>query len=284
MRRAAVRRKVTAVVEGKRQRLSLDVNERGLDVVAVVSHMTAHLRSESPEMLRLVAALQQTGATDGLIEDLASTNPRRQAQSARMLGTLRIEPAVPWLTPLLASPETMVSEAAARALGKIGGARSAEALLGGMQRSGPRRVFIVALARAAPDLFLEVALASNHRPGVLQGVALAAGLRRRQASVRPLVELVLWGSRRERAASCRALGWMGAETAVPVIVGALGDRDWRVRVSAAKTLAVLHAHLYFAEIDALRRDRDPHVRKAARWAARRLWKSLPRSEGWWTWR
>ena len=71
---------------------------------------------------------------------------------------------------------------------------------------------------------------------------------------------------------------------VLVIVGALGDRDWRVRVSAAKTLAVLQAHLYFAEIDALRQDRDPHVRKAARWAARRLYKSLPRSEGWWTWR
>jgi HEAT repeat protein len=201
-----------------------------------------------------------------------------------MLGTLRIEQAVPWLAPLLGSPEAMVSEAAARALGKIGGARSAEALLGGMQRSGPRRVFIVALARAAPDLFLEVALTGSHRPGVLQGVALAAGLRRRQASVRPLVELVLWGSRRERAASCRALGWMGAETAVPVIVGALGDRDWRVRVSAAKTLAVLKAHLYLEEIEVLQQDRDPHVRKAARWAAGRLWKSLTRSEGWWTWR
>jgi HEAT repeat protein len=267
-----------SVVEGRRQRLSLDVNERGLDVVAVLNHLTARLQYDSPEMLRLVDALQRTGATDALVKDLASRDPRRQTKSAQMLGALRVEEAVRWLAPLVASPHAMVSEAAARALGRIGGARSAEVLIQGIQRSGPRRVLIIALAHAAPDLFLEVALTSKQRPGVLQGVALAAGLRRRHASIRPLVALVVWGSRRERAASCRALGWIGAKSAVPVVVGALGDRDWAVRASAAKTLAGLHAHLYFDELEALGQDRDPRVRKAAESAARRLWMSLPRSQ------
>lgn len=278
IRRAAVRRKVVSVVEGRRQRIVLDVNERGLDFVGVVNQLTGRLPLDSPEILRLVSALQITGATDGLIKDLASTEPRRQAQSARMLGVLRIEQAVPWLAPLVASPHATVSEAAARALGKIGGARSAEALLQGIQRSGARRVFIVALARAAPDLFLEVALTSQHRPGVLHGVALAAGLRRRQASIRPLAALLDSGSGRERAASCRALGWLGAKSAVPIIANALGDRDWRVRVSAVKALAALQAHLYFDRLDALSRDRDPRVRKVAISASRHL------SGGWWRWR
>ena len=63
---------------------------------------------------------------------------------------------VTWLAPLLESKDRAVADAAARALGRIGGAQSARVLLMAIQRAGLRRTLIGELARAAPDLFLEV--------------------------------------------------------------------------------------------------------------------------------
>src|SRR5262249_51502026 len=119
-----------------------------------------------------------------------------------------------------------------------------------------------------PDLFLEVALSNPQRSGVQVAVAIAAGLRRRQASVGPLLSLLVSGTRRERVTSSRALGWRGAQTAIPLISAALPDREgreggaglrdreWRVRVAAAKAMAALHAPLSRAQVATLLA--DPH--------------------------
>src|SRR4029077_21030557 len=119
------------------------------------------------------------------------------------------------------------------------GTRSAEAILRAIRREGPRRTLLIELARAAPDLFLEAALCENKRTGTRTAVAIAAGLRGRRAAVAPLVALLASGSRRERAASCRALGWIKAESALPAVAASLADGDWRVRVSACKALTRL---------------------------------------------
>src|SRR3989442_15545501 len=114
-----------------------------------------------------------------------------------MAGPLAMHLAAPWLPSLVLAHEPVVRHAAAKALGKIGGTRSAEALLRAIQRRGPTPTLIVELARAAPDLFLETALCVPQRTGVKGAVAVAAGLRRRPAAGTPLPPPPGSGNRRE---------------------------------------------------------------------------------------
>src|SRR5438445_680792 len=116
-----------------------------------------------------------------------------------------------------------------------------------------------------------------------QSAALTAGLRRRHTAVGPLLALLDSGTRRHRAISCRALGWMRAGTAIPALTSALSDPDWRVRMAAAKALGELHAQAQFKELDLLLTDRDPRVRKAAKQSLRLG--NVMLSRDWrWAWR
>jgi HEAT repeat protein len=163
-----------------------------------------------------------------------------------------------------------VSDASARALGKIGGSRSAQALVEAIRRRGVSRRLVAELARGAPDQFIESSLALPLKPGVRPALALAAGLRRRRTATSQLIALVEHGSRRERVISCRALGWIGAVTAVPVLIEALQDRDWKLRMSAAKALGALRARDAAYQLRGLLSDRNPRVRKAAAQALGRI--------------
>ena len=84
------------------------------------------------------------------------------------------------------------------------------------------------------------------------------------------LSLLVSGSRKERVVACRALGWIGARRSVPVLIAAIADREWKVRLSAAKSLAALHAPARGAALEALLADRHPRVQKAGRQAQRRL--------------
>lgn len=269
MRRAAVRRQLLAVASGTRQTVSVSLDERGVDAVAILGEVTKRMRPEDLEMWRLAWSLEQAGVTQAALDGLMSQVPAERARSARFVGAMHMEDAVPWLAPLAASSDRDESQAAARALGRIGGARSAHALIGAIRHHGARRVFITELARAAPDLFLEVALSQPHRPQVTQAIAIAAGLRRRQTAVGPLLALLVNGRGRERAWACRALGWIGAATASSLLIGALDHPDWKVRLSATKALAALRTAAASPGLEKLLRDRNPRVRKAAQLARRR---------------
>jgi HEAT repeat protein len=221
--------------------LAINLDDDLLDIADVICEVTAKLQRGSPALERLVAAFELTSNSDRLVNRLTSTDSALQTDSARILGALRMEQAFPWLAPLLAARQRAVRDAAARALGRIGGARSAEALLLAIQRSGRSVILMVELARAAPDLFLETALRQPRRSGTRGAVAAAAGLRRRRSAVRPLMALLASGSRRERAISCKALGWIGDRSAVPAISAALEDKEQKVRTSAEKALIALFA-------------------------------------------
>ncbi len=242
VRKAEVRRCVQAVAAGDSQVLAINLDEDGVDIASLLCEVTANLQRGSPALERLVAAFELTSNSDRLVDRLTSTDSRIQATSARIVGALRMEQALPWLTPLLAARQRAVRDAAARALGRIGGTRSAEALTLAIQRSGPRAVLMVELARAAPDLFLESALTHPRSSATRYAVAAAAGLRRRRSAARPLIALLASGNRRERAVSCKALAWMGDRRAVPAISAALEDREQKVRTSAQKALIALFAH------------------------------------------
>jgi HEAT repeat protein len=272
MKRAAVRHQLEAVASGKSQKLSLDLEEKSVDLAFALSRMTRRLRPESPQIQRLAWTFYHSGVTDKIIDRLTSSNPIERRKSARIVGALYLERAVSWLAPLVLSRDRSLSDAAARALGRIGGAPSAEALLLAIHRSGLRRTLITELARAAPDLFLEVAVTESdpRRPTAVPAAALAAGLRRRHTATGPLLALLMHGNRKERVISCRSLGWIGSGSATSVLIGALEDGDWKVRMSAAKALGALRVQLAEPNLERLLGDRNLRVSTAARSALRRL--------------
>lgn len=270
MRRAALRRKLRAVAEGKRDEISIDLADTGLDAASALDEATRKLTCDSVELQRLTAVFRNSGIADAAIARLRERGPAARRQSTRLIGALRMPQAVTWLAPLLASKNRGVSEAAARALGRIGGHRSAETLLVAIRRNGLRRSFMAELARAAPDLFLEAILSGPQHPGVKQGAALAAGLRRRHTAVGPLLAMLLNGSPRERAISCRALGWIGSAAAIPALIAALYDDEWKVRLAATKAIRELHAGAAYFDVNQLLADQNPRVRRMAQVTLQRL--------------
>jgi HEAT repeat protein len=263
LRRLALTRQMHAVASGRTHTLAVDVVHDDLDA-SVLQEVTAGMEPHTPPLLRLTAALHRSGTTAAVLDGLAaaSANVKRARRCAKVAGGLRMEDAVALLGLLVGSADAQLAEASARALGRIGGIRSAEALLQGVQRSGPHRRLSIELAKGAPDLFLEVAIGGPTRTGVIASVALAAGLRRRTTAVGPLIWLLMTGTRRQRVISCRALGWIGSKSAIPMLTSALDDREWRVRAAAAKALASLKVRPEQPHVEALLADRHPSVRRA----------------------
>jgi len=280
VRRASLRRSLEAVANGPREQLSIDLSQKDVDVAAVLEEITRPLGCDSTALLRLMAVFRNSGIADSAIERLSAKSGSARRSSARILGALRMPQAVSFLAPMLASKDRAVSDTAARALGRIGGSQSAQVLLTAIQRTGLRRTLICALARAAPDLFLEVTLGAPQRPGVKPAAALAAGLRRRQTAVGPLAALLLHGTPRERVISCRALGWIGSSAAIPAVLAALADPEWKVRVAATKALRVLHDGAAILDLERLHADRSPHVRQASVIALRKLTREVGFIETW----
>ena len=284
LRRSALKRQLDAIVLGQGTHVHFDLDATDFDAALVLSQVTAQMAVDSIELRRLAAAFHMSNASNAVIEGLAARGVDRRIRSCRTVGALRMHGAVSWLTPLLRAKDARLSGAAARALGRIGGTQAAEALLAAVHRNGPRRVLVLALAQAAPDLFLETALCSSRRPGALSAVAIAAGLRRRRTAIGPLVALLGSGTRRQRVICCRALGWINARSAIPAVRLTLADGDWMVRLSAVKALNSLQAESSFDDLTLLFQDPDARVRRAARRAVRRLGKLMVRRDSRWQWR
>jgi HEAT repeat protein len=270
LRRAAVRRQLQAVAAGNSGELAIDLGEPGVDVVAVVDQVVRQWRVDSSQMQRLAWSFERSGVAARAVDGLAASGRAERERSTRFVGAMQMEEVVPWVAPLLGSPDRALSEGAARALGRIGGVRSAEALLVAIQRVGARRVFITELARSAPDLFVEVALGERLQPQVVHAVAIAAGLRRRHTAIAPLLALLARGNRRERVIACRSLGWIGADGVTAALVEALDDREWKVRLSAAKSLGALRCAMALPGLQKLQADNNPRVRKAATYGIRQI--------------
>jgi HEAT repeat protein len=142
----------------------------------------------------------------------------------------------------LVDPDPSVRAAAARALGRIGGARSAEALVlaARASRLGAGRL-ARELARSAPDFFLETALVRPENRQIRATLALAAGLRGRSTAVAEQLLALLEGDPAERVVACHALGALRHAPAEPFLKEALRDPNPRVRQAAGVALARLAA-------------------------------------------
>lgn len=242
LKRAALRRRLDAVASGSRDTLPVDLGDREVDLPGLIDSAAQRFGAMSPEFQRVAMGLKRTGAYDTAIDQLAAADPVRRARSARLAGALRMEQAVPWLGALLRATDAWTRDAAARALARIGGARSAECLLRAASRRPHSPTLLIGLAKASPDLFLDAAVSAPRSSLSREAAALAAGLRRSMASVAALRDMLASSpSGRERAAACRALGWIRAGAAGPALARALHDPDADVRRSAMKAMRSLAA-------------------------------------------
>jgi HEAT repeat protein len=269
-RKAAIRRQLQSVAAGKADHIPADAAEPRHDAASTIEEISKGLREDSLPLQLLQVAFKNSNVADQAIENLAVKSIHDRIAGARLVGSLRMYDATSWVVPLLFAKDPSVADAGARALGRIGGANSASAIVAAIQRRGLSRRRISELARSAPDLFLESAIEAADRPVTRPALAIAAGLRRRRTAISPLLKLLERGSRKERVISCRALGWIGAASAIPAIVELLGDHDWKLRMSAAKALGALRAGSARRDLDSLHADRNPRVRRAAQQAIRRI--------------
>lgn len=265
-----MRRHIHSVAAGNSPVLNLDLNDKEVDSAELLVEVAAPLDPDSADFKMLALSMTRAGLADAVIDGLGSRDPILRARSLRVAGAMRMEPLVVWIGPLLWSRDPSVRSAATRALGRIGGARSADALLVAIQRLGPRPMLVIALARAAPDLYLEAVLRTPQRRSVHPAAAMAAGIRRRRTASFVLIAQLEGGSRRMRIACSRALGWIGAPVGSQALSTALADRDWRVRMSAAKALGSMSSYQPGALLQMCLMDRNPRVQRGARDAIRKL--------------
>ena len=269
-RKAAIRRQLQSVAAGKSDHIPADAAEARHDAASTIEEISRGLREDSLPLQLLQVAFKNSNVADHAIENLSVKGIHDRIAGARLVGSLRMIEATTWLVPLLFAKDPSVADAGARALGRIGGASSASALIAAIQRRGQNRRRISELARSAPDLFLESAMEGSDRPVTRPALAIAAGLRRRRTAISPLLKLLERGTRKERVISCRALGWIGASSAIAAIEELLDNRDWKLRMSAAKALGALHARSSKVALEGLEADRNPRVRVAAKQALRRI--------------
>lgn len=264
---AAVRNAIAG--RGQLPKISLKHDENGAAEVLV--RALQPLRTGSPVLRNLRYEIADRGVLRQIMDGLASSDDDLRIRSARLAGAFRIEEAVPWLGSLLARPNDDVQNAAARALGRLGGARSADALVRALYwRRGVKMRVVLELARCAPDRYLEGALLKPELVDVRQHIAFAIGLRRRKSSTSAMLRLQAETARGERAAACRALGAIGDRRALPALVAVLDDPWWQVRVAAVRALGRFDEPALAGVLAPLVEDRNADVRIAAGIALRRL--------------
>jgi HEAT repeat protein len=91
---------------------------------------------------------------------------------------------------------------------------------------------VISLAKAAPDFYLEAAVADAHERDIRPWLVVAIGLRRRLAARPLLLGLLDAEDARSRAAACRALSWLADSRDATALLGMLADADVSVREAA----------------------------------------------------
>lgn len=231
---------VREVAEGRAQELSLNL-EAGTDQAVELLLLLRSVPTTSVTARRLRNALTG-GSRAALVDALVAGPSATRELAAQLCGLLELEEAVPWLEARLQDRNRRVRLAATRALGRIGGARSGEALLRAAGRARiPASRLCVELAKAAPLLFLERVLAdpdwSAERPLVIT----ALGLRRHgRLSAASLLAAVPVTSSAELLPLCHVIAKLGDRSAVPWLFGLLDHLDPEVRAAADHALQRIH--------------------------------------------
>jgi len=213
-----------------------------VDVVAPVIASVMHRPGITlAQQWRVTKVIRRGGLGGEILDSLASPEPATRAAAAQLCGALRMAESVAWLSDLLSDPDEHVRIAAARALGRIGGRRAVDALMGVVDAFPPHRLAL-AIAHGASDIDLDGLLRSGGGARTAVVVALACGLRADALRFPRLVAMARdrTGPSEVRAAACRALGMIGDRAAAGVLRNLGLDPDSAVSEAATHALRRYH--------------------------------------------
>jgi HEAT repeat protein len=213
-----------------------------VDVVAPVIASVMHRPGITlAQQWRVTKVVRRGGLGGELLDSLASPEPATRAAAAQLCGALRMAESVAWLSDLLSDPDEKVRIAAARALGRTGGRRAVDALMGAVEAFPPHRLAL-AIAHGASDIDLDGLLRSGGSAKTAVVVALACGLRADALRFPRLVAMARdkSGPSEVRAAACRALGMIGDRAAAGVLRNLGQDPDSAVSEAATRALRRYH--------------------------------------------
>lgn len=184
---------------------------------------------------RVAQTLRPSGVGDELLNSLVDPDLNVRVAAARLCGALRMADSVPWLADMLEDAKPKARDAAARALGQLGGRRAVDSLMSALGRL-PRHRLAIELAHAASDMDIEALMREPASVEAAVVTVLACGLRHDRLRVAPLAGIAhdrRWPSR-VRAAACQALAMIGDPATGDGLRRLTGDPDAVVRLAAAK--------------------------------------------------
>jgi HEAT repeat protein len=234
---ARVDRILTSAIGGDRH-VALNVKAAELlaeagAVAPAISAVVERAGSGLEPQLRLSQTLRSAGLVDDLLNALANPDPNVRIAAARLCGSLRMTDSVPWLADMVADSRPRVWEAAVRALGRLGGRRAVDVLMGAADRI-PQHRLAIEVARAASDMDIEALMREPASVQAAVVTVLACGLRHDNLRVGPLSAIALdrrWPAR-VRVAACRSLGMIGDSSTSEALGRLTADPDAAIRVAA----------------------------------------------------
>jgi HEAT repeat protein len=209
------------------------------DILEDIRVVASRWMPESQRRL-LAESVQATDLPAALRGLLSSRDGITRGRAAHLIGVLGLVDAACELEPLLGDRNPDVQLAAARAIGALETREGARALIRAL-RAGAIEPDRLVEQLAYPSAITEL-LNAFYTPGYLairDLIAEALGLTRSLAGVTALASLLRVGGEEERLRACRALGRIGRDEIVPLLVEALADDAWRVRSQAARGLTRL---------------------------------------------
>jgi HEAT repeat protein len=216
--------------------LNVKASELLADAVAVAPAISAVLERAGTGLepqLRLSQTLRSAGLVDDLLNALANPDPNVRIAAARLCGALRMTDSLPWLADMVADSRPRVWEAAVRALGRLGGHRAVDVLMGAADRI-PQHRLAIEVARAASDMDIEALMREPASVQAAVVTVLACGLRRDNLRVGPLSAIAQdrrWPPR-VRVAACRSLGMIGDTSTLVALARVTNDPDTAIRGAA----------------------------------------------------
>jgi HEAT repeat protein len=218
--------------------LNFKASELLADADSVAAAIRGVLERAGPGVIaqwRLTQAIKSAGLGDDLLNSLVDPDPNVRIAAARLCGAFRMTDSLPWLADMLGDAKPKMREAAARALGQLGGRRAVDVLMSASDRL-PQHRLAIELAHAASDMDIEALMREPASVQAAVVTVLACGLRRDRLRVDPLTGIAhdrRWPAR-VRAAACRALAMIGGPATTDSVRRLAGDPDAGVRLAAAK--------------------------------------------------
>lgn len=213
-----------------------DLLAESVPAARVISAALARPGSGLSAHWRVTEAFRHSGLTEKIFDSLASGDPAVRAAACRLCGAMRMTESVPWIGDLMGDPDPLVRSAATRALGRVGGRRAVEILMG-MADQVPLHLITITLAQAASDIDIEALMRQPPSEKAAVATVMACGLRRDGLRTAPLLGIAhdrRW-PKQVRLAACKALAMIGDVAASNGLNQlAMADPDPNLRAVAAR--------------------------------------------------